>query len=123
MLTKSAVQMSNEIISAFHNRQDQTFSTRKNHRIPDNGYVVGIGGIVFNKYDKSANAQIFDFVSDNINTVDYWPGHYFGIWADGDNVYVDHVRIVSELANALEIARRNNEIAIYDLTNADCITV
>lgn len=123
MFTKSAVQMSNEIITAFNNKEDGTFCTRKNAILPTTGYVVGVGGIQFNKYDKSANTYIYEFVAENIATVDFWPGHYFGIWADGDTIYVDHVRIVSEYANAMDIATRNNELAIYDLTNAQCITV
>jgi hypothetical protein len=62
-------------------------------------------------------------VSDYIN---YIAGGYFvlsseyvsiGTWVHEGQVYLDHVKIYNDLDDALNCARQNNQIAIYDLLN------
>ena len=42
-----------------------------------------------------------------------------GTWVDGDGwVYFDNVKHIPKLEDALELARKNGELAIYDIANA-----
>ena len=48
-------------------------------------------------------------------------GLYIGLWLDSDVMYVDVSIHIIDYLEALEVARNNEQLAIYDLKNNDSI--
>lgn len=48
--------------------------------------------------------------------------HPFGTWIDDGKLYIDHV-IITDKESALDYARENGEIAIYNLVTKETVTI
>ena len=47
----------------------------------------------------------------------------YGLWVDGDTLYIDAVTIFEDPTKALAFAAKNNELAIYCIHNEETIDV
>ena len=86
----------------------------------ENGFMVSVKGqeVKINKNDiKGIKKEIEkkrDFIKDK-------KGLYVGLWLDGDIMYVDVSIHIIDYMEALEVARNNDQLAIFDLKNKDSI--
>jgi hypothetical protein len=84
------------------------------------GYYIGVFG-------KSADLTELSLVSQNTILTALiallWPGQYIGIWTDAETslVHYDITEHVSDFSKALELARRYNQKAIWDIANNKAI--
>lgn len=51
------------------------------------------------------------------------PGAFVGSWLDGQLLYLDIVLPISNLGDALTLARATNQQAIYDAVKGECLNV
>jgi hypothetical protein len=79
------------------------------------GYVVGIGSLGY--ISKNSN-WTDEFLASVIVGLPH--NTLFGIWTDEIDVFIDLVKHVDSYAEAMRIARENNERAIYNLRTHTC---
>lgn len=88
---------------------------------PVRGFAVSLQG-----YEEVYNANVLD----DSTILDYIARHkdtlkrhnaYFGAWQDGSRIYLDVSIIVKSRAAALQLAAKNNQLAIYDITRDESI--
>ena len=94
-----------------------TVSVLSDDLTPSTGYVVGQHGI-------SGPSETLDFegwVRSVLPEVAFQPAHYVGVWEEDGVTYLDVVRIHQDRRAALDDALARGEIAIYDLTESECI--
>ena len=97
-----------------------TLDSNYNDFKSDKGFMVSIKGqeIKVNKNDiqgiKKEIEKKRDFIQDK-------KGLYIGLWLDNDIIYVDVSIHIIDYMEALEIARNNDQLAIFDLKKKDSI--
>jgi len=74
------------------------------------------------KLEKFDEYSVIQFIETNYEILSN-PDYSLGSWISGDLVYLDISRTVTGIENALDIARRNNQEAIYNLYNLEEIRV
>ena len=86
----------------------------------DRGYMVSIKGqeVKVNKNDIKGIKREIDKKREFIGNK---KGLYIGLWLDSDIMYIDVSIHIIDYLEALEIARNNEQLAIYDLKNNDSI--
>ena len=101
-------------------KEGATLDSNYNDFKSDNGFMVSIKGqeIKVNKNDiqgiKKEIEKKRDFIQDK-------KGLYIGLWLDNDIMFIDVSIHIIDYMEALEIARNNDQLAIYDLQNNDSI--
>lgn len=110
---------SNKIMEIIENK-GATLDQNYNNFNSDKGFMVSIKGqeVKVNKNDiKGIQREIEkkrDFIKDK-------KGLFIGLWLDDDVIYVDVSIHVIDYLEALEVARNNEQLAIFDLKNNDSI--
>lgn len=111
--TRAIADITAKLLSEYSN--GATVSTVAGSQIPVTGYAVGIKGLgaVIDGPDHDA---ISEWVTERLASSTA-PGRYVGIWSDSatSRVYLDVVKVVSEKASAILLARKTGEIAVWDL--------
>ena len=88
--------------------------------IPSSGYMVSIQGCEEVYYTEDiTNDTIPGYITRKKELL--LPGAYFGAWLDGSKVYLDVSINVESLEDALNLARNNSQLAIYDLGSGESI--
>ena len=112
--------MDNKKIMEIIENKGATLDSNYNDFKSDRGYIVSIKGqeIKVNKNDieniKKEIEKKREFIKDK-------RGLFIGLWLEDDILYIDvSIHIVNYL-KALEVARNNEQKAIYDLKNNDSI--
>lgn len=88
-----------------------TFPVVVGQRVPASGYVVGLHGV-------SGPADTLDvraWVESVRPEVAAKPAHYVGSWTHGGTLYLDVVRVIPELHEAVRVAHKHNQLAVWDL--------
>ena len=86
----------------------------------DIGFMVSLKGQEV-KIDKNDIQEIKKEIEKKREFIKDKRGLFIGLWLDNDMMYIDvSVHIVNYL-RALEVARNNEQLAIYDLKNSDSI--
>jgi hypothetical protein len=49
------------------------------------------------------------------------PGYFLGAWLDDGRLYLDVTMIIEDRAHALDVARRNAQLAIFDLSTGETV--
>jgi hypothetical protein len=87
------------------------------------GYAVSIKGHEL-KYQRSLNNDILiGYIKSNMVELDEQPHARVGIWFDGDCWYLDISHIYTGIHNAIDIARQQEQKAIYDFSRKVSIDV
>lgn len=86
-----------------------TFDGELNIVTPSNGYTVSIANISTST-GKNIESQLNDLKSKGLFGV-------FGLWIDGSRWYFDENLIVEHKETALKIARKFDQLAIWDNAN------
>lgn len=112
--------MDNKKIIEIIENEGATLDYNYNDFKSDRGYIVSLKGqeVKVNKNDieniKKEIEKKREFIKDK-------KGLYVGLWLDSDIMYVDvSIHIINYL-RALEVARKNEQKAIFDLKNKDNI--
>lgn len=98
------------------------FTTNLEGLQPDTGYMVALDKheVIFdNTLDRDTKLQLLKvFVRDNVEIL-LIEGMYFGAWLDKDTnrVYLDVSTNFRTLRKALEVAKENVQLAVWDVEN------
>ena len=112
--------MNNEKIMEIIKNGGATLDGNYNDFESNNGFMVSIKGqeVKVNKNDiKGIKKEIEkkrDFIKDK-------KGLYVGLWIDNDIMFIDVSIHIMDYLEALEVARNNDQLAIFDLKNNDSI--
>lgn len=85
--------------------------------VPESGYVVAVprlGHILSTRDTVTAIQEIELWLGDVLSRTAE-PGHYVGVWSDGDLTYLDVVEVLPERAVAVRTALSRGELCIFDL--------
>ncbi len=89
--------------------------------IPSRGYMVSIQGCEEVYYSEDVTDDtIPGYITRHVKQLLH-PGAYLGAWLDGIEVYLDVSINVASLEDALNLARNNSQLAIYDLASDESI--
>jgi hypothetical protein len=88
------------------------------------GYAVSIykDREVILPYSELTEAEVRNFYYENAELLAQ-PEHFFGIWVDNGNAYLDVSVIVRLKADALKLAKEKNQLAIFDLNKLETVYV
>lgn len=112
--------MENKKIMEILENKGATLDKNLNNFNSDNGFMVSIKGqeVKVNKNDieeiKKEIEKKREFIQDK-------KGLYIGLWLDSDIMYVDVSIHIIDYLEALEVARNNDQLAIFDLKKKDSI--
>ena len=89
--------------------------------IPGAGYMVSIPGAEEIRNIASFNYKdVKSYIARHAEQLAN-PGAYLGAWMDGSEVYLDISINVQSLFTALQLARDNKQLAIYDISSGESI--
>lgn len=112
--------MKNEKIIEIIENKGATLDKNYNNFISDNGFMVSLKGeeVKVNKNDIQGIKKEIEKKRDFIQNK---KGLYIGLWLDNDIMFIDvSIHIINYL-EALEVARNNDQLAIFDLKKKDSI--
>ena len=109
----------NKIIEIIENK-GATLDYNYNNFNSDKGFMVSIKGQEV-KVNKNNIEEIKKEIEKKKEFIENKKGLYIGLWLDSDIMYIDVSIHIIDYLEALEIARNNEQLAIYDLKNNDSI--
>ena len=112
--------MKNEKIIEIIENKGATLDSNYNNFNSDRGFMVSIKGQEV-KTDKNNIKEIKKEIEKKREFIQDKEGLYIGLWLDGDIIYVDVSIHIIDYLEALEVARNNDQLAIFDLKNKDSI--
>lgn len=86
----------------------------------DRGYMVSIKGQEI-KVNKNNIEEIKKEIEKKREFIQDKEGLFIGLWLDNEIMYIDISIHIIDYLEALEVARNNEQLAIYDLKNNDSI--
>ena len=93
-----------------------TLDTNYNNFNASAGFMVSIKG-----HEKKLNINDIENIKKEIikkmELVKNKKGYYVGLWVENDILYIDISKHIINYNRALEVARNNKQLAIYDLKN------
>ena len=89
--------------------------------IPSSGYMVSIQGCEEIYYSEDVTDDTIPGYITRHNKPLLLPGSYLGGWIDGCKVYLDVSINLDNLQDALNLARENSQLAIFDLSRGESI--
>ena len=93
-----------------------TLDTNYNNFNSSIGFMVSIKG-----HEKKLNINDIENIKKEINKkmelVKNKKNYFLGLWVDNDILYIDISKHIINYNRALEVARNNKQLAIYDLKN------
>ena len=84
----------------------------------NNGFMVSLYGMEYKTEDKEEARQK---IKDYINYIQDRQGLFVGVWLEQGCFYVDISIHIIDKGDALEVAKKNKQIAIFDLKNNNSI--
>lgn len=112
--------MENKKIMEIIKNEGATLDKNYNDFKSDKGYMVSIKGQEV-KVNVNNIKEIKKEIEKKREFIGNKKGLYIGLWLDSDIMYVDVSIHIIDYLEALEIARKNDQLAIYDLKNNDSI--
>lgn len=112
--------MDNKKIIEIIKNEGATLDCNYNNFKSDRGYMVSIKGQEI-KVNKNDIEEIKKEIEKKRDFIGNKKGLFIGLWLDNDMMYIDiSIHIINYL-KALEVARNNEQKAIYNLKNSDNI--
>jgi hypothetical protein len=109
--TNVSIKMAMELVFSARENGGGTFD-REGNVVEGEGYVVG------GKCDSLEFRDVGSIIS-LVEYVDAWldrnESSFYGSWVDDGLVYIDAVDVISSYAQAVELGKERNQIAIWDL--------
>lgn len=112
--------MKNEKIIEIIENKGATLDSNYNDFKSENGFMVSIEGQEV-KVNKNDIQGIKKEIEKKRKFIENKKGLYIGLWLDNEIMYIDVSIHIIDYMEALEVARNNDQLAIYDLKNNDSI--
>lgn len=112
--------MKNEKIIEIIENKGATLDQNYNNFNSDKGFMVSIKGQEV-KVNKNDIEEIKKEIEKKREFIGNKKGLYIGLWLDSDIMYIDISIHIIDYLEALEVARDNDQLAIYDLQKNDSI--
>lgn len=112
--------MENKKIMEIVNNGGATLDSNYNDFSSNKGYMVSLEGQEV-KVDKNNIEEIKKEVEKKKDFIKDKKGLYIGLWLDSDIMFIDVSIHIIDYLEALEVARNNDQLAIYDLQKNDSI--
>ena len=109
----------NKIMEIIENK-GATLDYDYNNFSSDKGFMVSIKGQEV-KVNKNNIEEIKKEIEKKKEFIENKKGLYIGLWLDSDIMFIDISIHIINYSEALEVARNNEQKAIYDLKNNDSI--
>ena len=94
---------------------------------PNKGYFVSDEDneviISLEDFSNDPNKYVIDFIRTNIDKILLDSNTYIGGWINGDEVYLDISRIYYTIETAIQSARKNHQLAIFNNAVKQVITI
>ena len=108
--------LNNKMIKEILKNGGATLDYNYNNFSASAGYMVSIKG-----HEKKININDIENIKKEITKkmklVKNKKGYYVGLWVDNDILFIDISKHIIKYNRALEVARNNKQLAIYDLKN------
>ena len=108
--------LNNKMIKEMIKNGGATLDVNYNNFNASAGYMVSIKG-----HEKRININDIENIKKEIvkkmELVKNKKGYYIGLWVDNGLMFIDISKHIIKYARALEVARNNKQLAIYDLKN------
>ena len=108
--------LNNKMIKEILKNGGATLDVNYNNFNASIGYMVSIKG-----HEKKININDIENIKKEITKkmklVKNKKGYYVGLWVDNDILFIDISKHIIKYNRALEVARNNKQLAIYDLKN------
>lgn len=111
-----------EFIQATKQNNGATFNLNTGELNPGSGYFIGLKGGSVSKNRKDNSDLIQQFVLKNSFQLSD-KDNFLGSWVEDGEIYLDVVVRVTELKEAIKIGLKNEQIAIYDASKKEVITL
>lgn len=85
--------------------------------LPENEYTVAVHSFSFETFQAIINYYQHDVMNEVPQA------RYIGIWVDGDKVYFDATDVIEDRSIAEKLGKKFNQLAIYDFSNKQSITL
>lgn len=112
--------LNNKMIKEIIKNGGATLDTNYNNFNASTGYMVSLDG-----YEAKINIDNIEAIKKEIETkkeeAQKIKNSYIGLWVENGLLYVDISKHIKNYNRALEVARNNKQLAIYDLKNNDSI--
>ncbi len=112
--------MKNEKIIEIIENKGATLDQNYNNFNSNKGFMVSIKGQEV-KTDKNNIEEIKKEIEKKREFIGNKKGLYIGLWLDNDIMFIDVSIHIIDYLEALEIARNNDQLAIFDLKKKDSI--
>lgn len=97
-----------------------TLDKNYNDFVSDKGFMVSLKGQE-KKVNKNDIEEIKKEIENKKRLIENKKGLYIGLWLDNDILFIDISIHIIDYLEALEVARDNDQLAIFDLKNKDSI--
>lgn len=112
--------MNNKKIIEIIENKGATLDKDYNNFASDNGFMVSLKGQE-KKVNKNDIEEIKKEIENKKKLIENKKGLYIGLWLDNDILFIDVSIHIVDYLEALEVARNNDQLAIFDLKNKDSI--
>lgn len=112
--------MKNEKIIEIIENKGATLDSNYNNFKSDKGFMVSIKGQEV-KVNKNNIEEIKKEIEKKKEFIENKKGLYIGLWLDNDIMFIDVSIHIIDYLEALEVARNNDQLAIFDLKKKDSI--
>lgn len=112
--------MENKKIMEIIENKGATLDKNLNNFNSDNGFMVSIKGQEV-KVNKNDIKEIKKEIEKKREFIGNKKGLYIGLWLDNEILYIDISIHIIDYLEALEVARNNDQLAIFDLKKKDSI--
>lgn len=108
--------LNNKMIKEILKNGGATLDYNYNNFKSDKGFMVSLRGEEV-KIDKNDIEAIKKEIENKKNFIKNKKGLYIGLWLENDIMYIDISKHIIDYLEALEVARNNEQKAIYNLKN------
>ena len=112
--------MENNKIMEIIKNKGATLDRNLNDFKRNKGYIVSLEGQE-KKIIKSNIEEIKKEIEEKRKFIENRKGLYIGLWLENDYIYIDISIYIEDKTEALEIAKKNKQLAIYDLKIKDSL--
>lgn len=108
-----------QVKSVVNTYNGATLTSSLDNATMNSGYMVSLKGYELKTSIKELTSEILKRYKKlaKLNTA------YIGLWLDNNVLYIDISINVKDKNQAVEIARKNNQLAIYDCKNSESVYV
>lgn len=112
--------MNDKKIMEILEKKGATLDKNYNNFASDKGFMVSLEGQE-KKIIKSNIEEIKKEIEEKRKFIENKKGLFIGLWLEDNYIYIDISIYIENKTEALEIGKKNNQLAIFDLKNKDSL--